>query len=243
MGEVERLDSEKIGRGVWEMMTWIISFLILLSVVTAAVNGNMGQASSAILDSGREAVNLLLTLTGSLCFWSGLLRVADRAGLTSRLAAVLYPVTRRLFGFGRGKSCALSQESPALRAISVNLAANLLGLGNAATPAGIQAVRELQKLSPQPQTATNHMVLFVVLNTASLQLVPTTTAMLRLSAGSTAPMEILPAVWISSVLSVSVGVMAARLLGALWPQPGTSPHPLRLGRPRQHPTVQGGKRP
>ena len=108
----------------------------------------------------------------------------------------------------------LPAGSKAAKAIVMNLTANLLGLGNAATPLGIAAMKELEKISPQKGAASNHMAMLVVLNTASLQLIPTTTAALRLASGSAAPMEILPAVWLSSAVSVLAGVVTAKLLAA-----------------------------
>ena len=133
------------------------------------------------------------------------MRVADEAGLTKTLSRLLRPVTARLF---RG----IEGDSPAMRAVSLNLTANLLGLGNAATPLGIAAMQQLHRQTRAGKTATDPMVLFVVLNTASLQLLPTTTAYLRLLSGSAAPMDILPAVWLSTAVSVTGGVVMAKLL-------------------------------
>ena len=109
----------------------------------------------------------------------------------------------------------LKPDSPAAQAICTNLAANLLGLGAAAAPAGIQAVQEMQALCPDPAVASPSSILLILLNTASLQLIPTTAAVLRLQAGSAAPMEILPAVWVTSLLSVMVGILAAKLMERL----------------------------
>lgn len=190
------------------MMTAVISVLVLVSVVTAAWNGRMALVSASILQSGEQAVNLALTLGGGICLWSGLMKVADKAGFTAKVSSLLYPLTGRLFH-------GLKKDSPASRAISMNLAANLLGLGNAATPLGIAAILELQKSSLHKDVASDNMLLFVVLNTASIQLIPTTVAMLRQNAGSSAPMEILPAVWLASLVSVSVGVCVAKLFSHL----------------------------
>lgn len=195
------------------MMKWIFSGLILLAVVFGALNGRLSHVTSAALSECGNAVQLTLTLMGAMCLWSGMMKIADKAGLTDRLSRAFRPVLRLLF---RG----LDPAGPAAKAISMNIAANLLGLGNAATPLGISAMRELQKLSPQTDCATDNMVLFVVLNTASLQLIPTTTAMLRQQANSVAPLDIMPAVWVASLASVASGVLAAKFLGALSRRPG-----------------------
>lgn len=135
------------------------------------------------------------------------MRIAEESKLTDRLSSLFRPVMRLLFRD-------LPAGSKAAKAIVMNLTANLLGLGNAATPLGIAAMKELEKISPQKGAASNNMAMLVVLNTASLQLIPTTTAALRLANGSAAPMEILPAVWLSSAVSVLAGIVTAKLLAS-----------------------------
>lgn len=190
-------------------MTFVLCVLVILSVTTAAFRGTLGEVTTSLLHAGEDAVDLCLVLAGNLCLWSGLMKVAEKSGLAEKMAHGLYPITKRIF-------CGLKRDSPECRAISLNLAANLLGLGNAATPAGITAIQEMQKSSAQKETATNHMVLFVVMNTASLQIIPTTTAMLRMHAGSATPMDVLPAIWFSSILSVTMGIAAAKALQRVW---------------------------
>lgn len=152
------------------------------------------------------AVQLVISLAGIMCLWNGLLSVANKAGITRMLSRLLAPAIRFLF---KG----LDPESDAAQAITMNVSANILGLGNAATPLGLAAMKELDKLARHSQTASDYMVTFVVLNTASLQLLPTTIAAIRLQAGSAAPMEILPAVWLSSLGTVAVGLSLSGLLG------------------------------
>ena len=125
-----------------------------------------------------EAVTLVIALAGAMCLWGGLMRIADCAGLTKKLAKSFSPFLRLLFP-------SLEPESEAAQAISMNLSANLLGMGNAATPFGIAAMKELAKRSPYPEVATDEMITFVVMNTASVQLIPATVAMLRSAAGRT----------------------------------------------------------
>ncbi len=186
------------------MMGWILGGMIAFSVIAGFFSGNMESVSNAAIGGGQEALRLTLSLTGMLMLWSGVMKVAERSGLAAALSKLLSPLTRRLFP-------RLSPGGAALEKISLNLSANLLGLGNAATPLGLSAMQELDRLNPEKGTATDEMLLFVVLNTASLQLLPATNAALRLAAGSRAPMEILPAVWLSSVLSVTAGLAVAKL--------------------------------
>ena len=187
------------------MMSYIISGMILLAILTGGIGGNMAAVSTAAMNGCGQAVQLVISLTGTICLWSGVMRVADRSGLTDAMSRMFRPITRFLFR-------ELSEESPAMKAISMNMAANLLGLGNAATPLGLAAMKELEKENRRTPAASQAKVTFVVLNTASLQLLPTTNAYLRLAAGSKEPMEILPAVWLASSVSIGVGVLMTRLL-------------------------------
>ena len=191
------------------MMNVIFAGIILFSFVFAALTGRMPQLSEAAMGQAGEAVTLVLSLTGMLCLWSGLMKIAQESGLAELLSRLLSPVTKRLF---KG----LRPNGEAVNAITMNLIANFLGLGNAATPLGIRAMCEMAKEQRADGAATNDMAMFVVLNTASIHLIPTTTAMLRMQAGSAAPLDILPATWIASVGSVAVGIVMAGLLAPLW---------------------------
>ncbi|WP_306576240.1 nucleoside recognition domain-containing protein [Anaerotruncus massiliensis (ex Togo et al. 2019)] len=191
------------------MMNVIFAGIILFSFVFAALTGRMPQLSEAAMGQAGEAVTLVLSLTGMLCLWSGLMKIAQESGLTELLSRLLSPVTKRLF---KG----LRPNGEAVNAITMNLIANFLGLGNAATPLGIRAMCEMAKEQRADGAATNDMAMFVVVNTASIQLIPATTAMLRMQAGSAAPLDILPATWIASVGSVAVGIVMAGLLAPLW---------------------------
>ncbi|OCN01923.1 spore maturation protein A [Clostridium sp. W14A] len=189
------------------MLNYIWAGMILFSVFCAAVTGRMEPLSNAVLSGASGAVTLVLSMTGMMCAWTGLMKIADEGGLTLLLAKALNPLMRRLF-----PEC--KPGGPAVKAMCMNITANLLGLGNAATPLGIAAMQELKKNNPT-QTADNSMVTFVVLNTASIQLIPTTLGILRAQYGSAAPFEILPAVWVTSVCSVIVGLTAAKLMEGL----------------------------
>lgn len=189
------------------MLNWLWVGIMLASIFAGAATGRLEQVTNALLAGGGDAIKLSLTLGGAMCLWGGLMRIAEKGGLTDLLARMMSPLMRLLFP-------SLDPRGPACRAMLMNMAANLLGLGNAATPLGIKAMSELEKANPEPGTASNHMVVFVVLNTASIQLLPTTVATLRLQYGAAAPLDILPAVWMTSFASAAVAVVLAKLLGS-----------------------------
>ena len=186
-------------------MAWIWTGMAAVSLIFAAWNGTMDAVGAAALEGAGAAVQLCIAMAGVLCLWSGVMEIMSRCGLSGKLAALLRPALRRLLPRA-------SRDPETLAAVSANVSANLLGLGNAATPLGLAAMRELQKLNPHKDSASNAMVTFVAMNTASLQLIPTTCAALRQQAGSAAPMEILPAVWLTGLSSLAVVLLLDRLL-------------------------------
>ena len=191
------------------MMSWLFTGMLVLSLLFGILNGRMEQVSISAVNECSNAVTLAIQLAGVMCLWSGLMRIAEVSDLTGKLSRLFRPVMKLLFWH-------LPADSKAAKAIIMNLTANLLGLGNAATPLGIAAMKELEKISPRKGIASNEMALLVVLNTASLQLIPTTTAALRLAAGSAAPMEILPAVWLATSMSILSGILAAKFFSRLF---------------------------
>ncbi len=190
------------------MMNYIFGGIILLSFVFSAFNGRLRELSNAALEQAGNAVELTFSLVGVLCLWSGLMKIAQESGLTQALGKALSPITKRLF---RG----LNPQGEAMQAVCMNMIANFLGLGNAATPLGIRAICAMKK-EEHARKATDNMITFVVLNTASFQLIPTTIALLRMKNGAEAPFDILPAVWISSAVSVTVAILLAKLLAPIW---------------------------
>jgi spore maturation protein A len=180
--------------------------IMLLSIAAGAMTGRLDQVTKAFLGGGGEAITLALTLGGAMCLWGGIMRIAEKGGLTALLAKALAPLMRLLFP-------GLDPSGSACRAILMNMAANFLGLGNAATPLGIRAMEELSKTNSDPDSASGHMITFVVLNTASIQFLPTTVATLRLKYGAENPLDILPAVWVTSIGAAAVSVILSRLLG------------------------------
>lgn len=191
-----------------KLLNYIWAGLILASILCAAATGRMAQLSGAVLSGAGNAVTLVISMAGMMCAWTGLMKIAEESGVTKLLAKALSPVMRRLFP-------SLRKDSPAVRAMCMNITANLLGLGNAATPLGIAAMKELKKVNPT-DTADNSMAMFVVMNTASIQLIPTFMATLRAQYGSASPFDILPAVWVASLCALCVGVCSAKLLEGHW---------------------------
>lgn len=189
------------------MMKYVFGGLIVLSVIIGFIRGDAAAVSDAAISSCADAVTLCLTLCGIICLWSGIMRIAQTSGLTQIIAKVLSPLLKKLF---KG----ISSGGKAMQYIVLNITANLLGLGNASTPFGIAAVKALEEEEKPSVYASDNMILFVVLNTASLQLIPTTAAAMRLKAGSAAPMEILPAVWAVSAANVILTVTAAKIMAA-----------------------------
>lgn len=200
------------------MLNYIWGGMILVSFVCALYTGRVEELSQAILNGAGQAIELLISLLGVMALWSGLMKIADRGGITTILAKIFSPFLKVLFPDYK-------KDSPALKAICANMAANLLGLGNAATPFGIAAMKEMQKENKTPEKANRSMVMFVVLNTASIQLIPTTIAAMRSSAGSKQPFDIIVSVWIVSVLSLTAGVLAAKCFEL--PSQRLSPHTAR----------------
>jgi spore maturation protein A len=186
--------------------------LVALAVLAAALNGRMAELTTAVVESAGSAVTLALGLVGVMTLWLGLMKVAEEAGLVAALARAARPVLRRLFP-------GVPPEHPAMGAMLMNIAANMLGLGNAATPFGIRAMQELERLNPHRGTATDAQALFCALNTASVQLIPATVIALRAAAGSRAPGEIIGATLLASLCGAGAAVAASRLLARLVPPP------------------------
>lgn len=190
------------------VMSRIFSFMLLLSVVCAVFLGNGAALAAAVTEGAQSGITLVVSMAGSLCLWSGVGKLMEQAGLTGALSRLIRPLLRRLFPSTR-TDAALAAN------LSGNICANFLGLGNAATPMGIQAVKAMARQAP-PGTASDEMCRLVVLNTASIQLIPATVAAVRSSLGCTSPFDILPAVWVTSFCSAGLGVIAAWYLGKVW---------------------------
>ena len=189
-------------------MSKIWTFMLLVSLLFSLLSGQTQQLGAAVLEGASSAVDLCLTMAAAICLWSGVMRVMSDSGISSRLARWMLPVLRKLFP----NSC---EDTEIMENISGNVSANLLGLGNAATPLGMKACTLMSRYS-QPGIASDDMCTLVILNAASIQLIPTSLAALRTSAGSSSHLDVLPAIWICSIASVGMGLLAAKLLRKLW---------------------------
>lgn len=179
--------------------------MLAVSLVCSVYNGCPQALSASVLRGAQAGIELTISMAGAICLWSGVGKLMDTAGITDKLAGFLQPVLRRLFPS--------SASDPLLsRSISSNVCANFLGLGNAATPMGIRAAKLLKK----GDAATEELCRLVVLNTASIQLIPANVAAVRSGLGCRTPFDILPAVWITSLCSAGLGVAAAWALGKVW---------------------------
>lgn len=190
------------------IMSWIWLLIIVFSVGVSIVTGTIGEVSAATAQGAQAGVTLAIAMAGSICLWSGVGAVMDKAGMTGAMARLLRPILGRIFPSTR--------TDPALsNALSANVCANILGLGNAATPMGMKAAKRMVR-PDSPGIATDELCRLIVLNTASIQLIPANVAAVRASLGCGNPFDILPAVWLTSICSAGLGLTAAWLLGKVW---------------------------
>lgn len=185
-------------------MNYILPVMFIFSLVSAAVTGRMSELSLAVVSGGTAAVELLLNLVAVMCFWGGIMEVAERSGITKALSAFVSPLLKLIFP-------RLRREGYVLEAISMNVTANILGLGNAATPLGLEAMKRLQQINADTDRASDEMVIFVVMNTAAMRIIPTTVATLRGQYGSTEPMAVLLPTLLTTASALAVGLTVAKL--------------------------------
>lgn len=177
---------------------------IIIAVIYAFFTGNIENVSNGIFESAESAVQLTITFFGTICLWNGIMEISKKTSLMQKLTKVLSPLIRFLFP-------ELKKGSIAYQEISMNVVANLLGLGNAATPLGLKAMKTMQKENPHKDTLTNSMAMFIVINTASIQLIPTNVIAIRSSLGSSSPSGIILQVWVATIIAAIVGITATKL--------------------------------
>ena len=188
------------------VMSWIFTMILILSVVASVFLGNGSALAAAVPKGAQAGLELAFSLAGSICLWSGVGKLMEKAGLTDILSRCFSPLLRRIFpSFGTDPVFA--------NYLTANVCANFLGLGNAATPMGIQAAKQL---SNGKDIDDDELCRLIVLNTASIQLIPANVAAIRSQLGSSSPFDILPAVWVTSIVSAGMGLLAARCIGRLW---------------------------
>ena len=191
------------------MIGKIFAVLVIASIFFAICTGNLSALSNAVLDGADAAVTLTISLLGVTCLWCGIMSVLERAGAIRRLSRLISPILRFVFP-------GAYQTKQGINEISANVSANILGIGNAATPLGIRAMEKLKEAARDPTVATDDMVMLAVINTASLDLFPTTLIALRRAAGSSAPYVILLPVLICSLCTSIFAVLITKLFSKIF---------------------------
>ncbi|HKB78553.1 MAG TPA: nucleoside recognition domain-containing protein [Thermoanaerobaculia bacterium] len=195
------------------MLNYIWFALMAIALIVAAFTGRAGAVTKGAVDSAATAVTISLGLIGIMTLWLGIMRIAEKAGLISMLGRLLRPFSRLLFPD-------IPPEHPAIGAVIMNLAANMLGLSNAATPLGIKAMEELQELNPDKETASNAMVTFMTLNTSGIQFIPATIIAVLASLGSKEPTAIISTTIVATFCGAIAAVSTARILQRFFPYKG-----------------------
>lgn len=188
---------------MYGLLSYIWFFMLVVSFVCAVFTGNMEKLSRSAIDGADKAVHLVISMAGVMCLWTGMMKIADKSGITEKISKLLSPVLSKIMPD-------YSADSNAMKAASANITANILGLGNAATPFGLAAMQEMQKTNKLKNSPNNSMIMFVVINTASLQIIPTTVMAFRQAAGSVNVCSILPHIWIVSALTLISGIILAK---------------------------------
>ncbi len=187
------------------MLNSIWPIFIILSIAYGIVSGNLEQLNNSFFDGAQDAVTITTTLLGSLCLWSGLMSIAEETSFVKLISKAIKPLIKILFP-------ELKNNNKITQQISMNMIANILGLGNAATPLGLKAISSMQKENKNKEELSDSMIMLIVLNTASLQLIPTTVIAIRSSLGSTNPTSIIFPVWVATIIAAIVGTISAKIL-------------------------------
>lgn len=188
-------------------MKWFFLFGVIFSVLFGIISNKISNVSIAIIGSSMSAINLFFSICGAICFWSGIMNIAQEAKITSTMSKLFKPILKKLFK---------NPSDESIEAVSMNVSANLLGLGNAATPFGLEAMKKFKKSNNNKPYASHNMILFCVLNTSALQIIPTTVATLRFNNNSTDPMKILCPTLISSSVALFSSIIAAKIFSQIW---------------------------
>ncbi len=185
-------------------MNYIFYLLIVISIIIGAINGTLQDVINAVMSGAELSVKIALSLIGIMAFWLGIMRIAEKSGLIKLIAKIIKPVTKRLFN-------ELPQDSPAIGDIAMNFTANAFGLANAATPFGIRAMEEMQKVNKDKTTASNSMCLFLGMNTAGFQLIPATVIAVLVGIGYKNPTEIIAPTLLVTLISFISAIILAKL--------------------------------
>ena len=191
--------------GDFIMLNTIWPLFIIISFVFSIYSGNILNINNAIFDSANETIQLCLTLLGTICLWNGIMKIAIKTSLIEKLTKLLNPIIAFIFP-------EIKNNKKICKEISMNMVANILGLGNASTPLGLKAMDSMQKENKDKSKLSNSMAMFILVNTASLQIIPTTVIAIRSSLGSENPTKIVFAVWISTIVAFSTVIIAGKIL-------------------------------
>lgn len=178
---------------------------IIISFIYAIFNFNMNELNNSIFDSCKQTIEMILNFIGIMCMWNGIMEIVKETTLINKITKCLSPIMKFLFP-------ELKKDNKAYKEISMNIIANFLGLGNAATPLGLKAIESLQQENKNKEELSNSMVMFIVLNTASIQIIPTTVIAIRASMGSTNPSSIIIPSYIASIIAVAIGILSVKIL-------------------------------
>lgn len=187
------------------MLNKIWPAFLIISFIYAILNGNIEEFNNSILTSCAQTVDLILKLFGTMCLWNGLMKIVQETSLMKKLTKIISPLMKILFP-------KMKKEDKEYKEITINIIANLLGIGNAATPLGLKAMQTMQEKNPQKDRITDSMAMFIVLNTASIQLIPSTVIAVRASLGSVNPSQIIVPVWIATIAADVAGIIASKML-------------------------------
>lgn len=187
------------------MLNKIWPAFLIISFIYAILNGNIEEFNNSIFTSCAQTVDLILKLFGTMCLWNGLMKIVQETSLMKKLTKIISPLMKILFP-------KMKKEDKEYKEITINIIANLLGIGNAATPLGLKAMQTMQEKNPQKDKITDSMAMFIVLNTASIQLIPSTVIAVRASLGSVNPSQIIVPVWIATIAADVAGIVASKIL-------------------------------
>lgn len=186
------------------MLNILWPILIIISIIYGMISGNIEEVNNSVFNSADDAVQLCITFLGTICLWNGIMEIIKETTLMNKISKVIVPVMKFLFPN-------ISRQDKEYKEISMNIIANILGLGNAATPLGLKAMKTMQNKNNNKDRLTNNMAMFIVINTASIQIIPTTVIAIRNSLGSEMPTKMLVPVWISTICAATAGIVATKI--------------------------------
>lgn len=187
------------------MLNIIWPIFIIISFIYAILNGRVAEVNNSIFESTKLAVELSISLLGTICLWNGIMQIASKTNIVKHLSKLLNPIMKKLFPD-------INKEEKVHEEITMNMIANIMGLGNAATPLGLKAMKSMQKKNKEKNRLSDSMAMFIVINTASIQLIPTTVIAIRSSLGSSNPTAMIIPVWIATICAAIAAIVSAKVL-------------------------------